>query len=142
MRLKVSELEEIIKEEIVMILSEQDVDKEEMEASTIATKAYKKSVDDLTTSLEKLKNTEKLEEDDEDYEGPSQKQVKGGDSVANIANKLGETKREMKQVVKKWKSTEGAKKESYLNRLKELTSIKKELENILDNPSTTQDEEF
>ena len=138
MRLKVSELEEIIKEEIIMVLSEQDVDKEEVEATTTA-------VGELIDKLKELADAEKevgLEEDVEDYEGPSQKQVKGGDSIANISNKLGETKREMKQVVKKWKSTEGAKKESYLNRLKELTSIKKELENILDNPSTTQDEEF
>jgi len=138
MRLKVSELEEIIKEEIIMVLSEQEVDKEEVEATTTA-------VGELIDKLKELADAEKevgLEEDVEDYEGPSQKQVKGGDSIANISNKLGETKREMKQVVKKWKSSEGAKKESYLNRLKELTSIKKELENILDNPSTTQDEEF
>ena len=138
MRLKVSELEEIIKEEIIMVLSEQEVDKEEVEATTTA-------VGELIDKLKELADAEKevgLEEDVEDYEGPSQKQVKGGDSIANISNKLGETKREMKQVVKKWKSSEGAKKESHLNRLKELTSIKKELENILDNPSTTQDEEF
>ena len=56
---------------------------------------------------------------------------KKGDSVSKIASKLQQTTKEMKQVVKKWKDSEGAEKEELKNRLRELTKIKKELEGLL-----------
>ena len=57
--------------------------------------------------------------------------AKKGDSVSKIASKLQQTTKEMKQVVKKWKDSEGAEKEELKNRLRELTKIKKELEGLL-----------
>tara|TARA_R110000796_G_scaffold13793_3_gene44401 strand:- start:262 stop:918 length:657 start_codon:yes stop_codon:yes gene_type:complete len=59
------------------------------------------------------------------------KGAKKGDSVSKIANKLQQTTKEMKSVVKKWKDAEGSEKEKLTNRLKELTKIKKELEGLL-----------
>ena len=40
---------------------------------------------------------------------------------------------DMKQVVKKWKTSEGAEKEKLTNRLRQLTKIKKELEGLNSN---------
>jgi len=37
----------------------------------------------------------------------------------------------MKSVVNQWKKAEGSEKDRFLNRLKELTKIKKELEGLL-----------
>ena len=59
------------------------------------------------------------------------KGAKKGDPVSKIANKLQQTTKEMKSVVKKWKDAEGSEKEKLTNRLKELTKIKKELEGLL-----------
>ena len=59
------------------------------------------------------------------------KGAKKGDSVSKIANKLQQTTKEMKSVVKKWKDAEDSEKEKLTNRLKELTKIKKELEGLL-----------
>jgi len=69
------------------------------------------------------------EEDDE----PSTKDIKSSskDSVSKIANKLGETTNQMKQLVRKYKDAEEPEKSKMLARLKELTKIKKELEGLL-----------
>ena len=69
------------------------------------------------------------EEDDE----PSTKDIKSAskDSVSKIANKLGETTNQMKQLVRKYKDAEEPEKSKMLTRLKELTKIKKELEGLL-----------
>jgi gas vesicle protein len=56
---------------------------------------------------------------------------KKGDSISKLASKLQQTTKEMKQVVKKWKNSEGEEKEKLTNRLRELTKIKKELEGLL-----------
>lgn len=57
--------------------------------------------------------------------------AKKGDSISKLASKLQQTTKEMKQVVKKWKNSEGEEKEKLTNRLRELTKIKKELEGLL-----------
>ena len=67
--------------------------------------------------------------EDEDKE-PTTSQLKG-DSVSNLATKLQQTTKEMKQVVKKWKNTDGSEKEKLMNRLKVLNKIKKEVEGLL-----------
>ena len=51
--------------------------------------------------------------------------------ISKIGYKLADTQKEMKQVVKKWKTAEGAEKERLTNRLRDLTKIKKELEGLL-----------
>jgi LysM repeat protein len=72
------------------------------------------------------------EEDDEDeMDKKALKAAKKGDSVSKIANKLQQTVKEMKQVVRKYKDAEEPEKSKLLARLKELTKIKKELEGLL-----------
>jgi hypothetical protein len=39
----------------------------------------------------------------------------------------------MKQVVKKWKNTDGSEKEKLMDRLRKLNKIKKELDSLLEN---------
>ena len=70
-------------------------------------------------------------DDDEMDKKAMSKAAKKGDSVSKIASKLQQTTKEMKQVVKKWKNSEGEEKEKLTNRLRELTKIKKELEGLL-----------
>ena len=71
------------------------------------------------------------EEDEDDMDKKAMAAAKKGDSISKIASKLQQTTKEMKQVVKKWKTSEGAEKEKLTNRLRQLTKIKKELEGLL-----------
>tara|TARA_R110002073_G_scaffold167845_5_gene324646 strand:- start:421 stop:897 length:477 start_codon:yes stop_codon:yes gene_type:complete len=69
------------------------------------------------------------EEDDEEKE-PTSSQLKK-EPLSKIGYKLADTQKEMKQVVKKWKNSEGGEKQKLTDRLRELTKIKKELEGLL-----------
>jgi|TARA_R110001592_G_scaffold138575_1_gene357945 hypothetical protein len=69
--------------------------------------------------------------DDVEMDKKASSAAKKGDSVSKIANKLGETTKEMKSVVKKYKDSKEPEKGKLLSRLKELTKIKKELEGLL-----------
>ena len=71
------------------------------------------------------------EEEEDDMDKQASKAAKKGDSVSKIANKLGETTNQMKQLVRKYKDAEEPEKSKMLARLKELTKIKKELEGLL-----------
>ena len=71
------------------------------------------------------------EDDDVEMDKKASKAAKKGDSVSKIANKLQQTTKEMKQVVRKYKDAEEPEKGKLLARLKELTKIKKELEGLL-----------
>ena len=71
------------------------------------------------------------EDDDIEMDKKASKAAKKGDSVSKIANKLGETTNQMKQLVRKYKDAEEPEKSKMLARLKELTKIKKELEGLL-----------
>tara|TARA_A100000164_G_scaffold170321_1_gene151142 strand:- start:75 stop:677 length:603 start_codon:yes stop_codon:yes gene_type:complete len=73
----------------------------------------------------------KEEDEDDDMDKKAMAAAKKGDSISKVASKLQQTTKEMKQVVKKWKTSEGAEKEKLTNRLRELTKIKKELEGLL-----------
>ena len=70
------------------------------------------------------------EEDDNDVE-PTAKDLKKPDSVVVMAQELDATKKEMKSLVKKWKTAEGDEKENIKKQLKKLTRIKNELEELL-----------
>ena len=72
-----------------------------------------------------------LSEDIDDTPEPTSADLAKKDSVTSIANKLSKITGEMKSVVNQWKKAEGTEKESLLDRLKELTKIKKELEALL-----------
>ena len=114
--MKRSELKKQIKEEIIEILSEQATDKDV------------ENQEKLNKELEKTKDLlDNLEEDEE----PTSADLKKKDSVTTIGRKLQETAKEMKNVLAKYKKSEGSEKEKHLERLKELTKIKKELESAL-----------
>ncbi|MCP4252972.1 MAG: hypothetical protein GY936_17720 [Ignavibacteriae bacterium] len=117
--MKKSTLRDSIKAEIIEILSEETA--EDIKAKTDAQS-------ELNKELEKTQDLMK-----EDEEEPSSKDLKAGkkDSISKISNKLQQTTKEMKSVVKKWKNADGSEKDKLTSRLKELTKIKKELEGLL-----------
>ena len=109
-------LKEIIKKEIVEILSELTPD----EASKLADETER-----AAAAAERLKAA--ISEQEEE---PKLSDLKS-DSVASLARELGKITREMKTVVNQWKKSEGEEKEDLLKRLKELTAMKKEVEALL-----------
>lgn len=74
-----------------------------------------------------------LNEDIDDEDEADKAASKGAkkEPIGKVSKKLGETQKEMKSVLVKFKKAEGAEKEKHLERLKELTKIKKELEKSL-----------
>tara|TARA_Y100000385_G_scaffold273747_1_gene315989 strand:- start:66 stop:410 length:345 start_codon:yes stop_codon:yes gene_type:complete len=111
-----SELAEYIKETIIEVLSEATIETSPEDLSKVKQSAGKDDV---------IKVTE-----DDDTE-PTAKDIKKNDSVSVISRKLQDTTKEMKSVVNQWKKAEGSEKDRFLDRLKELTKIKKELEGLL-----------
>ena len=92
----------------------------------------KYDIDKIQNVIKILSSRVNEEEDMDDVMDKNAiKGAKKGDSVSKVANKLQQTTKEMKSVVKKWKDAEGSEKEKLTNRLKELTKIKKELEGLL-----------
>jgi len=79
----------------------------------------------------KLHSIKEEEMDDEEMDKAAAKGAKKGDSISKMANKLGETTREMKSLVRKYKNAVEPEKSKLIARLKELTKIKKELESLL-----------
>jgi len=71
---------------------------------------------------------------------PSAKDLKKGDKVTKMAAKLAMVTKEMKSVVSQWKKAEGNEKDRLLNRLKELTKVKKELDAFI-TPTIGTDED-
>ena len=113
--MKKSEFKAYLREEIISILSEEE--------GTVSTDDPKKAKELADQGV----NVNLTEEDEE----PTDAEIKKGDSVSKIANKLGETTNEMKKLVKKYKDAKEPEKSKLLTRLKELTKIKKELEGLL-----------
>lgn len=128
--MKKSEFKAYLREEIIAVLSE--ADQEDIKAQ----QDLNKELDLTQQKADKLGQALAEEDEDggDDEETMDQKAAaaaKKGDSVAKIANKLGETTKEMKSLVKKYKDAEEPEKSRLLARLKELTKIKKELEGLL-----------
>jgi hypothetical protein len=90
------------------------------------TKELTKAIQDLG----KAKEEAGLKESDDDIE-PTKSQLKASDSTVKLANEYKKVTKEMKDLVTKYKSTEGEEKNKIVSRLKELTKIKKEIENLL-----------
>jgi len=103
--------------------------------SKLPSYSIKKSDDEEVEYREtQLKLAESLNEeemDDEEMDKAAAKGAKKGDSISKMANKLGETTREMKSLVRKYKNAVEPEKSKLIARLKELTKIKKELESLL-----------
>ena len=157
--MKKSELKEAIREEIISVLSEasdedvqkqkelndemgntvkaaQDINKELAEADDDDIKRQQ----DLNKELEATKaaadELEPMSDEspllDEDEEEPTSAQLKG-DSVSTLATKLQDTSTEFKKTSKEYReTTDGTEKAALMDRLKELTAIKKEIESLLE----------
>lgn len=80
-----------------------------------------------------------FESDDEDVE-PTASDIAANNSFAKLQSKYNEVMKTMKSVVNKYKSAEGNEKQKYVEQLKNLTKLKKELEAMI-NPSIDDEEE-
>lgn len=132
--MKKSEAKEYIKELIVAELIEVDTDK--ARGTVVMSKATQppviKKMTDQGIDVE-------LREEEEDTE-PSAKDIAANASIAKLKSKYEEVIKQMKSVVNKYKSAEGAEKQKYVDQLKNLTKLKKELEAMI-NPSIDDEDE-
>lgn len=132
--MKKSEAKEYIKELIVAELIEVDTDK--ARGTVVMSKATQppviKKMTDQGIDVE-------LREEEEDVE-PSAKDIAANASVAKLKSKYEEVVKLMKSVVNKYKSAEGAEKQKYVDQLKNLTKLKKEIEAMI-NPSIDDEDE-
>jgi len=125
--MKKSELKSYIKEMIVSELTEIDTDK------TRGTVVLPKT----TTPADIKKLTSQgvdieLKEDSMDDTEPSSSDIKANASIAKLKSKYVEVTKQMKSAVNKYKSAEGSEKQKYVEQLKGLTKLKKELEAMID----------
>ena len=84
-------------------------------------------------------------ENEEDYDAefdvePTSKDIKANSSFAQLQSKYNEIVKQMKSVVNNYKSAEGSEKQQYVDELRNLTQLKKELESLI-NPSMDDEEE-
>lgn len=132
--MKKSEAKEYIKELIVSELTEVDTDK--TRGTVVMPKASNpqdvKKLTDQGVDVE-------LREEEEDVE-PTASDIAANASIAKLQSKYSEVVKLMKSVVNKYKSAEGAEKQKYVDQLKSLTKLKKEIEAMI-NPSMDDEDE-
>jgi hypothetical protein len=144
--MKKSEAKEYIKELIVTELSETNVD-EGTYVGPAAVAALQKdpkfaASKDKVTPINTLKagGSVTLENEEEFDAEPTAKDIAANASIAKLQSKYGEVVKQMKSVVNKYKSAEGVEKQKYVDQLKGLTKLKKELEAMI-NPSMDDEDE-
>jgi hypothetical protein len=133
--MKKSELKEYIKEMIVSELTEVDTDK--TRGTVVMPKASNPM--DIKKLTAQGVDIELKEEDMEDEE-PTAKDIAANASIAKLQSKYSEVVKQMKSVLNKYKSAEGSEKNKYVDQLKNLTKLKKEIEAMI-NPSIDDEEE-
>ena len=79
-------------------------------------------------------------ENEEFEDEPTAKDIAANASIAKLQSKYTDVVKQMKSVVNKYKSAEGVEKQKYVDQLKGLTKLKKELEAMI-NPSMDDEEE-
>ena len=127
--MKKSEAKEYIKEFIVAELTEASATPDDI-----------KNQSELNKELEKTKTLMADLVKEEDDEEPTAKDIAANASIARLQSKYGEVIKQMKSVVNKYKSAEGTEKQKYVDQLKDLTKLKKELEAMI-NPSIDDEDE-
>ena len=132
--MKKSEAKEYIKELIISELTEVDVDPK---AGAVVMKKGSNPADIKKLTAQGI--DVQLTEEDDDVE-PTAKDIEANASIAKLQSKYGEVVKQMKSVVNKYKSAEGAEKQKYVDQLKGLTKLKKELEAMI-NPSLDDEDE-
>ena len=167
--MKKSELKSYIKEMIVSELSPQDATAQKS-AQVAANKSVqdltkklssttepisKKAAQDslnaaktrLTQITQKIQQkqpipVDMLPENDDDFDAePTAKDIAANSSIAKLQSKYGEVVKQMKAVVNKYKSAEGSEKQKFVDQLKNLTKLKKEIEAMI-NPSMDDEDEI
>ena len=133
--MKKSEFKSYIKEMIVSELTEVDTDK--TRGTVVMPKASNPA--DIKKLTAQGVDIELKEEDMDDME-PTAKDIAANSSIAKLQSKYSEVVKQMKAVVNKYKSAEGAEKDKYVAQLKNLTKLKKEIEAMI-NPSIDDEEE-
>jgi hypothetical protein len=144
--MKTSEAKEYIKELIVTELSEISVD-EGTYIGPAAVAALQKdpkfaASKDKVTPINTLKagGSVTLENEEEFDVEPTEKDIAANTSIAKLQSKYSETVKMMKSVLNKYKSAEDSEKQKYVDQLKGLTKLKKELEAMI-NPSIDDEDE-
>ena len=144
--MKKSEAKEYIKELIVTELSEISVD-EGTYVGPAAVAALQKdpkfaTSKDKVTPINTLKagGSVTLENEEEFDVEPTEKDIAANTSIAKLQSKYSETVKMMKSVLNKYKSAEDSEKQKYVDQLKGLTKLKKELEAMI-NPSIDDEDE-
>ena len=133
--MKKSELKSYIKEMIVSELTEVDTDK--TRGTVVMPKASNPAdIKKLTAQGVDIE----LKEDDMDDMEPTAKDIAANSSIAKLQSKYSEVVKQMKAVVNKYKSAEGAEKDKYVTQLKNLTKLKKEIEAMI-NPTADEEED-
>jgi len=133
--MKKSELKEYIKEMIVSELTEVDTDK--TRGTVVMPKASNPAdIKKLTAQGVDIE----LKEDDMDDMEPTASDIAANASIAKLKSKYEEVTKQMKAVVNKYKSAEGAEKDKYVAQLKNLTKLKKEIEAMI-NPTADEEED-
>jgi hypothetical protein len=141
--MKKSELKSYIKEMIVAELSVE----EGTYVGAAAVAALQKdpkfaAAKDKITPVNTLKSGGSVTLENEDFEDePTAKDIAANASLAKLQSKYGEVVKQMKSVVNKYKSAEGDEKQNFVDQLKNLTKLKKEIEAMM-NPSMDDEEEI
>jgi hypothetical protein len=133
--MKKSELKEYIKEMIVSELTEVDTDK------TRGTVVMPKTTNPVDIKKLTAQGVDiELKEEDMDDAEPTASDIAANSSIAKLKSKYEEVTKQMKAVVNKYKSAEGAEKQKYVDQLKGLTKLKKEIEAMI-NPTADEEED-
>jgi hypothetical protein len=141
--MKKSEAKEYIKE---LIVSELSV-KEGTYVGAAAVGALQKdpkfaAAKDKSSALNTLKagGSVTLENEEEFDAEPTAKDLAANSSMVKLQSKYGQVVKQMKSVLNQYKSAEGSEKQKYVDQLKDLTKLKKELEAMI-NPSMDDEDE-
>ena len=87
-------------------------------------------VDYVDNHVEIIRDSAKKINEEEDE--PSDSEIRKNKSLAKTAEELAKIQSDMRSLARKYSKAKGEEKEELLNKLKEKTKLKKELENILD----------
>jgi multidrug efflux pump subunit AcrA (membrane-fusion protein) len=97
---------------------------------------------DKNTALNTLKAGGSVTLENEEFEDePTAKDIAANASIAKLQSKYTEVVKQMKSVLNQYKSAEGIEKQKYVDQLKGLTKLKKELEAMI-NPSMDDEDEI
>jgi hypothetical protein len=96
---------------------------------------------DKASALNTLKAGGSVTLENEEFEDePTSKDIAANASIAKLQSKYTDVVKQMKSVLNKYKSAKGAEKQKYVDQLKGLTKLKKELEAMI-NPSMDDEDE-